>query len=138
MYTTPEKKYETPKKKRPPSASRRPSPGQSPKRIEPKKIYLIRHGQSLGQVADPEARENDPSLTDCGLTEEGKKQAENIKQLLGEEAYNEIELVLTSPLTRAVHTSLLAFPDKPIICQYDLREIGRCVRCLRVESFCEF
>lgn len=92
--------------------------------IIPKTVYLIRHGQSLGQVASPTARQSDKTLIDCGLTELGVAQASALRSKLGEDAYQKIELVVTSPLTRALHTAALAFPDKPLVVHYDLREIG--------------
>jgi broad specificity phosphatase PhoE len=64
-------------------------------------------------------------LIDCGLSALGIWQArEMIPQLLGQDTVDAIELVITSPLTRALQTSVLAFPDKPILCHYHLREIG--------------
>lgn len=91
-----------------------------------KTIYLIRHGESLGQKADSEvARRNDKNLIDCGLSKLGMWQAEvQIRNLLTEEEMNSIELVVSSPLTRAIQTAVLAFPDKPILIHYDLREVG--------------
>lgn len=91
-----------------------------------KKIYLIRHGQSLGQTAKETGldRKNDESLLDCGLTTKGELQSRNIGQFLSAKEMNSIQLIVTSPLTRALRTSLLAFPDKNLIVNYDLREIG--------------
>ena len=87
-------------------------------------VYLIRHGQSQGQVS--KNRQTDPSLTDCGLTETGREQARNIVHWFPTRAdYERIDWVLSSPLTRAIETAVLAFPNnRPILCHYDLREIG--------------
>ncbi|GAX27642.1 hypothetical protein FisN_13Hh267 [Fistulifera solaris] len=81
-------------------------------------VYLIRHGQSKGQVASEDDRRFDESLTDCGLTDLGKEQAANI-------LLSEIDLIVCSPLTRALQTALIAFPEhSQIVCNYDLREVG--------------
>jgi broad specificity phosphatase PhoE len=110
----------------------------------PKTIFLIRHGQSLGQVAKYKIRQTDVALTDCGLTGLGREQASNIRELLKNE--EPIQLVVTSPLTRAMHTTCLAFGGDevmmdtedtedietrpppslplPILCHYHLREVG--------------
>lgn len=90
----------------------------------PKRIYLIRHGESLGNIAEKHARLNDPDLIDCGLTEKGHDQARGIPGCLGQQAYRQIELVVCSPLTRALQTTCIAFPDKQVTVHYDLREFG--------------
>lgn len=92
--------------------------------IAPKRIYLIRHGHSLGQAAGHERRQSDPTLRDCGLTERGIQQATQLPSLLGNSVYQSIQLVVSSPMTRALHTAILAFPDKPILIHYNLREFG--------------
>jgi len=101
-----------------------------------KTVYLIRHAESLAQVSPKEVRVCSKSLLDCGLTDpKGVRQAQEIRLVLGR-AYDEIELVVTSPLTRAIQTALLAFSEPtrsggggarnlvPIVVHYDLREIG--------------
>ena len=77
-------------------------------------------------MAGRNARQTDATLTDCGLTLEGETQAKGIRQLLGgDDAVRAIQLVVSSPLTRALHTACLAFPDAPtLLCHYHLREIG--------------
>ncbi|KAL7577339.1 hypothetical protein ACA910_002075 [Epithemia clementina (nom. ined.)] len=70
-------------------------------------MYLIRHGESLGQRASRQARKSDDRLIDCALTRKGMEQAKLIPQLL---LSPPIQLVVTSPLTRAIQTTLLAFP----------------------------
>ncbi|KAG7362077.1 methyltransferase domain containing protein [Nitzschia inconspicua] len=95
--------------------------------LPPKRIFLIRHGESMGQTAKRLGwdRKTDRRLIDCGLTSKGTSQAYSIRKLLGEKMDLEsIELVVSSPLTRALHTALLAFPDKSVLVGYDLREIG--------------
>lgn len=91
--------------------------------VQHKIVYLIRHGESLGQLANEYNRRRDARLVDCGLSENGIIQANTIPQLLNE-AMDEIELVISSPLTRAVQTTCIAFPTKPILINYDLREVG--------------
>lgn len=91
---------------------------------QPKTVYLIRHGQSLGQAAPSDTRRTDRSLQDCRLSPLGVEQARRIPKLLGDPAYQAIQLVLCSPLARAMETAILAFPDKPIRIHHDLREIG--------------
>ena len=89
-------------------------------------VYLIRHGESKGQAAPSRrVRQTDPSLTDCGLTTLGRQQARSIKSLFPtQQAYEAVDWVISSPLTRCLETAVLAFPDHPILCHYDLREIG--------------
>jgi broad specificity phosphatase PhoE len=96
-----------------------------------KVLYLIRHGESQGQVARHNGldRKRDPSLTDAGLTQKGWAQATQIPGLLGTKAMSSIELVVSSPLTRALHTALVAFQDLPedsssLVVHYDICEIG--------------
>ena len=105
---------------------KRKSPGKIPLdlSIPPKTVYLIRHGESMGQVATRERRSNDSSLTDCGLTPLGEEQALKLPEQLPLES---IQLVLTSPLRRALQTALMAFRHHPIVVYYDLREIGSAI-----------
>jgi broad specificity phosphatase PhoE len=85
-------------------------------------IYLIRHGQSQGQVA---SNRHDRSLRDCGLTATGQEQARTIPAQFDNPAdYDSIDWVICSPLTRAIETAVLAFPNRTITCHYDLFEIG--------------
>jgi broad specificity phosphatase PhoE len=88
-----------------------------------KTVYMIRHAESKGQVAHLAGldRKTAVSLRDCDLTEEGRDQS---LAMSGRFSEAPIELVLSSPLTRALHTSLLAFANKPILVHYDLREVG--------------
>lgn len=86
-----------------------------------KTVYLIRHGQSQGQVARKNARKNDSSLVDCGLTSVGRIEAEEIPGLLDGTS---IELVVSSPMTRALNTAVLGFSTHDILVHYDLRELG--------------
>ncbi|CAJ1938926.1 unnamed protein product [Cylindrotheca closterium] len=96
-------------------------------RSQCKTVYLIRHGQSEGQAARKQKRSySGEEFTDCGLTAKGYKQAEEISDLLGQDpdAAN-IDLVISSPLRRALHTAVLGFDDQQdILVHYDLCEIG--------------
>jgi broad specificity phosphatase PhoE len=60
-------------------------------------------------------------LTDCGLTSTGRNQAKQIPNLLGDVS---IDLVLSSPLTRALNTAVLDCPNHDILVHYELRELG--------------
>lgn len=116
-----EPRYMTPTKSSVPSA-----PRQRYSR-EPKLVYLIRHGESLGQAAKRNGmdRHRDARLIDAGLTQAGQNQAAAIgPRFLGRERFDGIELVVSSPMTRALHTALLAFSTKPVLIHYDLAEIG--------------
>ena len=92
-----------------------------------KTIYLIRHGHSQGQVASSNGldRKSSPELLDCGLTKIGESQARNLSEdCFTQGELDSIELVISSPLTRALHTALVGFPRHDILVHYDLREIG--------------
>lgn len=82
----------------------------------------------MGQAAaDQHTRETDASLTDCGLTAKGISQAQTfVRGQLSDAAYNSIELVVSSPLTRALMTACWAFPANTtnILCHFHLREVG--------------
>ena len=89
-------------------------------------LYLIRHGRSKGQDAKKNGldRKTDPSLRDCGLSSLGLVQARAVASNLDDAALKSIQLVISSPLTRALHTAILGFIDKDVLVHYDLREIG--------------
>eukprot|EP00526_Cylindrotheca_closterium_P012455 CAMPEP_0113615172 /NCGR_PEP_ID=MMETSP0017_2-20120614/7560_1 /TAXON_ID=2856 /ORGANISM="Cylindrotheca closterium" /LENGTH=463 /DNA_ID=CAMNT_0000524393 /DNA_START=75 /DNA_END=1466 /DNA_ORIENTATION=+ /assembly_acc=CAM_ASM_000147 len=90
-----------------------------------KTVFLIRHGQSEGQAARKQRKDcYGEEFTDCGLTAKGYKQAEEISDFLGPDAANNIDLVISSPLRRALHTAVLGFMDQDILVHYDLCEIG--------------
>lgn len=83
----------------------------------PKKtIHLIRHAQSrhnarVLEVPEENMARMDPALRDAPLTELGFQQAQRLAEELT--ALREIELVVTSPLTRAIQTTLAAFGNHP-------------------------
>jgi broad specificity phosphatase PhoE len=74
-----------------------------------KTIHLIRHGQSLFNASFDTATRIDPMLYDAPLSPAGRAQATSLRA----EAHGlGAELILTSPLTRAIQTTLAAFgPD---------------------------
>ena len=105
--------------------SRRPWPPQ-PDPVSPyKMIYLIRHGQAEADLVHGKDRSSNADLKDCGLTEQGIQESKGLLKLLAGAHLENIELVVTSPLKRALQTSLLAFPERKIVVNYDLAEIGR-------------
>lgn len=70
-------------------------------------------------------RQTDPALKDCGLTPRGFQQALALKA--SADTHKKMDLILCSPLTRALQTALLTFSssNKRILVNYDLREIGK-------------
>ena len=82
---------------------------QSPPPARYKTIYFIRHGESLGQIATTHNRRHDPKLKDCGLSPLGIRQAQQQLRHDIHDVKPSIELVLCSPLTRAIQTAVLAF-----------------------------
>ncbi len=78
-----------------------------------RRIRFIRHGQSEFNAAFELIRPKDPMIFDARLTEKGRGQA---NALAAQGAWSDVQLVVTSPLTRAIETALLAFTgvDVPI------------------------
>lgn len=73
----------------------------------PKTLILVRHGESAYNV-HYQAHGSDPlDLWDAPLTQRGEQQARAAAQAL---AAHGVDLALTSPLSRAVQTCLLALP----------------------------
>jgi broad specificity phosphatase PhoE len=93
-----------------------------------RRIHLIRHGQSLFNAAFDPATRTDPMLFDSPLSPRGRAQAEALRD---EARGLGAELVVTSPLTRAIETTLAAFgPDHaPVLVEALHRE--------RVEHSCD-
>jgi len=54
----------------------------------------------------------------------GLSDAANLEKQFTVKELREIQLVVSSPLTRAFHTALVGFPTKDIMVNFDLREIG--------------
>jgi phosphohistidine phosphatase SixA len=67
-----------------------------------KTVYFIRHGQSTANVTPTDARRRDSSLVDCGLTRRGIDQSLLIPECLTQSGVESVELVIASPLTRAL------------------------------------
>jgi hypothetical protein len=73
-----------------------------------KNVVLIRHGESLGQIArERGVSRKHPSLEDCLLGSKGVREA---SQLRSNDVINQykFDLVCTSPLSRALATCVLA------------------------------
>jgi len=86
------------------------------KRLRPQKVYLMRHGESEANISRQDSA--DPNLTKLGLA-----QAESWQETVGD---LEADIVLVSPLRRAVQTACHAFAyeETPLlICRF-AREIG--------------
>ncbi|CAN0042125.1 unnamed protein product, partial [Phaeothamnion confervicola] len=78
-------------------------------------VYFIRHGQSLANTVWGEGNAKfDPSLRDSPLTEKGKSQARRLQNVVGG---LDVQLIISSPLTRTLQTACLAFENEstPII-----------------------
>ncbi len=72
-------------------------------------ILCIRHGQSTANVAWDETG-LDPGLPDARLTAEGERQVREARDLLRDRPF---ELVLATPLTRALQTAVGIFAGHP-------------------------
>eukprot|EP00928_Gymnodinium_smaydae_P062514 TRINITY_DN46362_c0_g1_i1.p1 TRINITY_DN46362_c0_g1~~TRINITY_DN46362_c0_g1_i1.p1 ORF type:complete len:238 (+),score=42.99 TRINITY_DN46362_c0_g1_i1:128-841(+) len=69
----------------------------------PRRILLLRHGQGVHNLTGEDVR-------DAPLTEAGREQASSWRKHIGELGAN---VVLVSPLSRAVETACLAYADEP-------------------------
>eukprot|EP00055_Hartaetosiga_balthica_P017795 m.123250 g.123250 ORF g.123250 m.123250 type:complete len:489 (+) comp9404_c1_seq9:111-1577(+) len=76
-------------------------------------VYFIRHGQSVGNVARRDERFSD-ACYDAPLTEHGQLQARKLQEYV--ERWG-VQKVYSSPLTRALQTTCLAFErlSQPIV-----------------------
>lgn len=73
-----------------------------------KTIVLIRHGESHGQAARSNGMlRSDPRLMDCSLTRKGVEQARGLRAHTDQIG---AELIVVSPLKRALLTALNGFP----------------------------
>ena len=94
-----------------------------------KTVHMIRHGQSTFNAATATTPWSDPMLFDAPLTDHGVDQATALRPVT---AALGIELVVSSPLTRAIQTALLAFGETsgvPVVVEALLRE--------RLEASCD-
>lgn len=83
-----------------------------------KTVYLVRHGH----VEMPDARKYYLGQTDVPLSEQGVKQAEQLKALFAEK---KLKAVYHSPLSRCVQTAeILSDGKTDCIAVYDLQEIS--------------
>ena len=105
-----------------------------------KQVYLLRHGESEAQVhsrvTSEYSRTRDPALKDCALTRRGVDQAKRAGSSLVEYLDTSIDgepldLIVVSPLTRALQTALLMckgargeLDDVPIIVLPAIAEAG--------------
>lgn len=95
----------------------------------PSELVLVRHGQSLGNLADAEARERGAErleLTDrdadVDLSDLGRRQAQAVGRWLADvEEERRPVLVLSSPYRRAAATAELAVEDTGLEVVYDER-----------------
>ena len=81
-----------------------------------KTIHFIRHAQSAHnarvlEVTNEDSVRMDPALRDAPLTALGQAQATALRSDIA--GLPEIELVVTSPLTRAIQTTLAGFDGHP-------------------------
>ena len=77
--------------------------------MAPKAVFCIRHGESTFNAAY-RATGVDPLHRDAPLTEEGHRQVLEARERLRDIAF---DLVVTSPLTRALQTTTGLFSDHP-------------------------
>jgi len=97
-----------------------------------KSVLLIRHGvtemnEYLGSTPYGMPGFVDPGLFDTRLTERGRRQAEGLQQWLSEEHTRQpFDLVISSPLTRALATADIALGPVPARCDVDPDLAERC------------
>ena len=72
-----------------------------------KRVHLIRHGQSLFNAAFAQSRV-DPMIFDAPLSPLGREQVATMRAT---GSALDVEVIVTSPLTRAIETTLGVFAD---------------------------
>lgn len=91
-----------------------------------KTIYFIRHAEAKHNVLDhngPDYTLRDPRLTNTGVL-----QAQRIRDAIPMDVLANIQLIVTSPLQRSIHSCLLAFRNQiewktvPVVINKDLQE----------------
>jgi broad specificity phosphatase PhoE len=75
-----------------------------------KRVCLIRHGESQANTG---AWSNHPDHVDSRLTSRGQSQARQLRLRFATSART-FELIVSSPLSRALETSAIAFADQPL------------------------
>ena len=77
-------------------------------------VHLIRHAQSRFNAAMADTPWVDPMIFDSALSAKGEAQADALRRAVADLS---VDLVVTSPLTRAIQTTLAAFGarDLPIL-----------------------
>lgn len=78
-------------------------------------VYLIRHGESIHNEEDKLS-----GITDVPLSERGRRQCEKLRLFF---ANKQVDLVYSSPLSRAVESAKIIFPGKEILIAPELIEI---------------
>ena len=80
-----------------------------------KKIHFVRHAQGFHNVAG----ETDPifgylreDLEDALLTDLGKQQCESLSNIISDDVFKNIKLILVSPMRRTIQTALYSFPKQ--------------------------
>lgn len=89
--------------------------------VKPKSLFLIRHGESEYNQWRRETIYNctwvfkEWTQIDAGLTENGELQVKNLKaSRIQATVLSSVDLVVTSPLTRAIETALKLFPHSGV------------------------
>ncbi|KAE8891144.1 hypothetical protein PF005_g9194 [Phytophthora fragariae] len=98
-----------------------------------KTLYCIRHGESTFNEWRKSSLWNfswmwvrDPMIVDAPLSAKGKKQAAKLHEFIkSKQLEDKIQVIISSPLTRAIETTIGAFPDTkiPIIVDPSCREM---------------
>jgi len=86
----------------------------------PKALFFIRHGQSEANF-NKERAKSLQLYRDSPLTDRGRSEGENLSF---HPSLKNVELVLSSPLSRALQTACLAFPTNTILALPYLTEIS--------------
>jgi broad specificity phosphatase PhoE len=95
----------------------------------PQRIILVRHGHSVGNLADDRARESgaerldlDARDADVELSDTGAEQADGVAEWLErEKALREQAVVVSSPFRRAAETARRAVADLGLTVRFDER-----------------
>jgi broad specificity phosphatase PhoE len=72
-------------------------------------IYFVRHGEG---IHNRDKNYENPKYIDAVLTTEGRLQADNLRT---KKELENPDIVISSPLARALETATIAYPDYPIL-----------------------